>query len=158
MAKYYGCGFVAPDLLEGMCVLDLGCGAGFPGIPLKIASPSLEVVLCDSNRKKIDFCDAVIRELKLSSIKTEHGRAEDAKTHSKCGVFDIVISRATFKAADFLEIALPYLNRGGIAMLMKGPEWENEPLPKGTAVFYRFSYFLRENMGERHILAFQKAN
>lgn len=140
-------------------VLDLGCGAGFPGIPIKIERPELDLVLCDSNRKKIDFCNALIRELKLLGIKTFHGRGEDPKSLADLGFFDLVFSRATFKIPQFLNIALPYLKTGGIAMIMKGPEWQKEAfLDKTPKILFKSSYLLRNQMGERHILAFQKGD
>lgn len=140
-------------------VLDIGCGAGFPGIPLKIESPLLNVTLCDSNRKKIDFCNAVIRELKLQGIKTFHGRAEDPKVVAQLGVFDLVISRATFKLSEFLKISIPTLRHGGIAMAMKGPDWQNEPgVESLPSPLFQLHYRLRENFGERVLVAFQRGS
>lgn len=140
-------------------VLDIGCGAGFPGIPLKIELPLLNVALCDSNRKKTDFCEAVIRELKLQNIKTFHGRAEDPKTVAHLGTFDLVISRATFKLPEFLEISRPYLRTGGLAIAMKGPDWRKDPgVENLPAPLFQFHYRLRENFGERVLVAFQRGS
>lgn len=140
-------------------VLDIGCGAGFPGIPLKIKSPLLKITLCDSNRKKIDFCNAVIRELRLQDIETIHERVADSKVLTQMGTFDLVISRATFKISEFLKISRPYLRPGGIAMAMKGPDWRNDPgVENLPSPLFQLHYRLRDNYGERVLLAFQRGS
>lgn len=109
----------------GSYVLDIGSGAGFPGIPLKIAEPSLNVTLLDSVNKKVTFMKHIIAELRLTGIEAIHIRAEDlAKTRK--GVFDVVISRALASLSDFVKLGEPFLRSDGILVAMKGSRAEEE--------------------------------
>ncbi len=143
-------------------LLDIGTGAGFPGIPLKIEKSDLEVVLLDSQRKKIAFCEAVVRELKLNGIETVHGRSDDPKIQKQLGLFDVVISRATFSLSDFLEAAAKYIRPGGIApegiaIAMKGRNWEEEYREKsGWKLEKVFDYDLSRFQGKRTLLIFKQ--
>ena len=107
-------------------MLDLGTGAGIPGLLVKIWRPALEVTLVDATRKKIAFCDEAIRQLRLSGIRAVWGRAEDARMQKELGTFDLVVSRATWELKAFLPLALPYVAAGGRAIAMKGPRWDEE--------------------------------
>jgi len=112
---------VKPYLSGQSCVLDIGSGAGFPGIPLKIAQPSLRMTLIDSVRKKVDFQRHVIRMLGLRGTETIHGRAQDRETVQNLGGrFDITLSRAFSDLRAFLVLSLPFLKEGGTAIAMKG--------------------------------------
>lgn len=115
-----------PFLLPPCRLLDLGTGGGFPGIPLKIALPELEVVLLEARQKKVSFLQAAIAELGLSKIQAYAGRAEDSQVQEKLGLFDVVISRATWELKDFLSVAAVYLKKDGKIIAMKGPRWEEE--------------------------------
>lgn len=138
-------------------LLDIGTGAGFPGIPLKIARSDLEIVLLDSVQKKIAFCEAAIRELGLKRIEAMHGRAEDPKVQSRLGLFDIVISRATFSIVDFLPLAEKYLRPGGAAIAMKGRNWEEDLSPLlGWVLEKTFDYELSGSLGKRSLLIFKR--
>lgn len=140
-------------------LLDIGTGAGFPGIPIKIGRPTLEVVLLDSRRKKISFCEAALRELALEKISACHGRAEDPKIISALGKFDVVISRATFSLNDFLETALPYCKKEGIAIAMKMPNWKEEYQPSPHwKLKETFDYELNEITGKKSLLIFKKVS
>ena len=100
--------------LTGQKILDIGTGAGFPGIPLKIAFPELEIVLLDSLNKRIKFLNEVIEALGLEKITAIHGRAEDfAKQKEYREQFDYVVSRAVANLTVLSEYCLPYVKVGG---------------------------------------------
>jgi 16S rRNA (guanine527-N7)-methyltransferase len=115
-----------PFVEDARSLIDLGTGGGFPGIPLKICLPELNVVVLDAKRKKIAFCQEVIRELGLTGIEAVHGRAEDPYLYRALGLFDVVISRAAWPLTVFLEIATAYYNESGTCIAMRGANWENE--------------------------------
>jgi len=112
---------------ENSKLLDMGTGAGLPGIPLKIKMEALSVTLLDSSRKKTSFLKSVIRKLDLRDISVINGRAESL-IHEKGykGVFDIVISRAAFKISHFLILGGPFLSDGGTLIAMKGKNADDE--------------------------------
>ncbi len=109
-------------------VLDIGSGAGFPGIPIKIVSPSVEVTLLDSAHKKVMFMREVIRALGLADAEAVWGRAEDDRNGIGRRSFDRVITRAVGPIPDILRLSEPYLAPGGRVILMRGQrggdEWE----------------------------------
>lgn len=110
-------------------VLDVGSGAGFPGIPLKLVEPSLIVTLMDSVHKKVVFMRYVIRELGLKGIEAVWARAEDPKNGIPRGYFDFVVSRALGKIEEVLEVCSPYIvEKKGRIILMRGKrgldEWK----------------------------------
>ena len=108
-------------------IIDIGTGAGFPGIPLKIYDESLDITLLDSLNKRIKFLDLVINELNLKNIKAIHGRAEDlGQDNEYREKFDIVVSRAVANLSTLLEYMLPFCKVGGKCLIMKGPNIEQE--------------------------------
>lgn len=108
-------------------LIDVGTGAGFPGIPLKIMRPDLEVVLLDSLNKRVNFLNEVINTLGLKGIKAIHGRAEDfAREASYREKFDVVISRAVANMSVLSELCIPYVKNGGYFVAMKGPSVDEE--------------------------------
>jgi len=113
--------------LEGKKLIDIGTGAGFPGLALKIAQNSLSVTFMDSLKKRIDFLEEVISKLGLESVEAYHSRAEDlGHGDSFREVFDIATSRAVARLNILCEYALPYVKTGGIFVAYKGPEYEEE--------------------------------
>lgn len=104
----------AYDLSGCISVIDVGTGAGFPGLALKIAFPDLKMTLLDSLNKRIQFLDAVIADLGLSDIETVHGRAEDfAKPGKLRESFDLCVSRAVANLSTLSEYCLPFVKVGG---------------------------------------------
>ena len=123
---------VLPHLTSGenTKVLDIGTGAGFPGVPMKIIKPNMVMVLLDSLGKRITFLDALIMELGLTGITTLLGRAEDlARTQGYRESFDVVTSRAVAKLSVLSELCLPFLKIGGLFVAYKGPK-TGEELPE----------------------------
>ncbi len=117
----------AIDMESVESVIDVGTGAGFPGIPLKIAFPHLKVVLLDSLNKRINFLNEVIAELGLTDIKTIHGRAEDyAKQTEYREKFDLCVSRAVANLSTLSEYCLPYVSVDGMFVPYKSGEIDEE--------------------------------
>jgi 16S rRNA (guanine527-N7)-methyltransferase len=104
-------------------LLDIGSGAGFPALPLKIACPKLDVIAVDAVGKKVDFQRHVTRTLKLEGFTALHGRVETLLGQSgfRAG-FDLVTARALCGLAELLRLAEPFLAPGGRLVAMKGPE------------------------------------
>ncbi len=112
---------VYPYLSEHAFILDIGSGAGFPGIPLKITQPSFEITLIDSVRKKVDFQRHIIRMLGLKGTEAIHGRVQDRGVLQRLGGrFDIILSRAFSDLQTFLLLSLPFLKQEGAVIAMKG--------------------------------------
>lgn len=117
----------AIDINKVEKVIDVGTGAGFPGIPLKIVFPHLKMVLLDSLNKRIQFLNTVIDELGLSDIQTIHGRAEDfAKKPEYRETFDLCVSRAVANLATLSEYCLPYVQNEGYFIPYKSGEIDQE--------------------------------
>lgn len=115
------------DYFPGKVLADVGTGAGFPGIPLKIYCPSLKVVLIDSLAKRLHFLQQVIEALKLENIECVHLRAEDAgksKLHRE--KYDIVTARAVARLSVLSEYCLPLVKIGGMFVALKGAKYKEE--------------------------------
>lgn len=105
------------SLNNNQTLLDIGTGAGFPGIVLKICFPNLKVTLIDSLLKRVKYLNEIIKELDLKDIKALHVRAEDYQKEGK--KFDIVTSRAVAKLPKLLTFALPFIAKNGQFIVMK---------------------------------------
>ena len=115
------------DCNKNLSVIDVGTGAGFPGIPLKIAFPELEVTLLDSLGKRVKFLNEVIDQLGLSGISAIHGRAEDyAKPDKLREHFDVCVSRAVANLSTLSEYCLPYVKKGGFFVSYKSAKVQEE--------------------------------
>ncbi|MBE5822074.1 MAG: 16S rRNA (guanine(527)-N(7))-methyltransferase RsmG [Clostridiales bacterium] len=110
---------------ENSKVLDVGTGAGFPGIPLKITREDIDITLLDAVNKKINYLNDVIKRLNLDKIQTVHSRAEDFAKENR-EKFDVVISRAVANMSTLSEYLLPFVKIGGTAICMKGPNIDEE--------------------------------
>ena len=118
---------IAPYISSNDKILDIGTGAGFPGIPIKIILPQNSVILLDSLNKRINFLNEVIKELKLKNVQAIHGRAEEFNNiNGERESYDIVVSRAVAKLNVLLEYMLPFVKIGGKCICMKSMDIEQE--------------------------------
>lgn len=148
---------------NGARLVDIGTGAGFPGVPIKILRKDISVVLIEATEKKVNFCNHVIRELGLEGITVVKGRAEDGKIMRKVGKFDVVISRATLKLPEYVKVGVRYLDNGGLLIAMLGSGWPDElddalgEIKKaGMKLSKVHEYLLPVSQSRRAILVFQR--
>lgn len=122
--------------LDGIkTVMDVGTGAGFPGIPLKIIYPELKVTLLDSLNKRVKFLNEVIRQLELKNIDAIHGRAEDiGKNENYREKYDLCVSRAVANLATLSEYCMPFVKVGGVFVSYKSGDIDEEVLKSKKAV------------------------
>ena len=104
----------------GMRVLDIGTGAGFPGIPIKLIFPDISLTLIESSKKKADFLDSLLRMLNLPDVNVVNSRSEDAARDSNLREsFDLVVCRGVAEMAVLIELSLPFLRIGGLLVAHK---------------------------------------
>lgn len=118
--------FLSQKIKKNSSILDIGTGAGFPGLPMKIFDSSLRVTLMDALKKRVDFLDFLSHEL---SVKVEcvHGRAEDFGQDPKYREnYDIVVSRAVSNLSILLEYTVPFVKKGGYFIALKGKNYQDE--------------------------------
>ena len=144
-----------------LSIIDVGTGAGFPGLPLKIAYPQAKVVLLDSLNKRVKFLDEVITQLGLTGITAVHARAEEgARNAAYREQFDISVSRAVANLSTLVEYCLPFVKQGGVFAAMKGPSETAEQAEAaakllGGEIVGEESYTL-PTAGERKLIRIRK--
>lgn len=145
-------------------VIDIGTGAGFPGIPLKIMNENTKITLLDSLNKRINFLNIVIETLNLRNIQAIHGRAEEiARNKLYREKYDVAVSRAVANLSILTEYMLPFVKVGGKCICMKGAN-VNEELKKaknaikelGGEVERVDNFYLSDNDNERNIIVIKK--
>lgn len=123
------------DMSKVSNILDMGTGAGFPGIPLKIVYPDIRFTLTDSLNKRILFINEVIKKCGLENIETVHSRAEDLGRNKKYREsFDLVVSRAVANLSTLSEYCLPFVTKGGIFISYKSASVEEEYASAAKAI------------------------
>lgn len=154
------------DLEKIETVIDVGTGAGFPGIPLKIVFPHLKVSLLDSLNKRINFLNEVCELLELKNIQTIHGRAEDfARNKDYREKYDLCVSRAVSNLSTLSEYCIPYIKEGGIFISYKSGKVKEETEAAENAVkilggkIENISYFnLPGSSMERSLVVIKKVH
>ena len=148
----------------GKKLVDVGSGAGFPSIPLKIAFPQLEVSIVDSLNKRIKFIDTVTEELGLAGVFAYHDRAEDfGQNKAFRGQFDLATARAVARLSVLSEYCLPLVKKGGLFVAMKAAKADEEIAAAKKAIATLGGKFsqdlsleLPDQAGERHLLVIEK--
>lgn len=117
---------VLPHIIDTTYCIDLGSGAGLPGIPLKILRHNMTMTLVEAQLRRINFCRRVRQALPLQGLQIVHGRVEDRDVIDQVGCGDVVISRGTWKLPEYLRLALPYLALHGKVVAFKSVHWQEE--------------------------------
>ena len=150
------------DIDEGASMIDVGTGAGFPGVVLKIARPEIRLTLLDSLNKRLVFLDEVCQRLELDGVELIHSRAEDGSRTELRDSFDIAVSRAVASLNTLCEYDMPYVKTGGSFIAMKGKDADAELGGAENAiselcgkVIAAHSFELGE-AGERYIIEIEK--
>ena len=152
--------FKYADIPDNASVIDIGTGAGFPGVVMKIARPDIKLTLMDSLQKRIVFLSALCDELGLE-VTTVHSRAEDITNQQREG-FDIAVARAVANMRVLSEYCIPYVKVGGSFIAMKGASAKQETDEAGNAIsklggkLERMELFKIDNCGERGIITIRK--
>ena len=120
---------------DGTTVIDVGTGAGFPGLPLKIFCPEIKLTLMDSLNKRIKFLQTVVEELGLKNVECVHARAEEGARNKKYREsFDIAVSRAVARLPILCEYCLPFVKKGGHFIALKGMQYHDEAEEAAKAI------------------------
>ena len=127
LKHFYDSLTISKYIKSGSSLIDVGTGAGFPGIPLKIKDESIKLTLLDSLNKRLIFLEEVEKELGLKNVQNIHGRAEDyGKDKKYREKYDYATSRAVARLSVLVEYLLPFVKVGGFCICMKGPNIEEE--------------------------------
>jgi 16S rRNA (guanine527-N7)-methyltransferase len=150
------------EVEEGASVIDVGTGAGFPGMVIKIARPDIQLTLLDSLQKRLGFLDEVCNELGFDDVELIHSRAEDGSRTELRDSFDIAVSRAVASLNTLCEYDMPYVKVGGRFIAMKGKEAQEEMAAAENAIhtlggelLQKHDFILGE-AGERSIIEIKK--
>ena len=152
------------DFTKYESICDVGAGAGFPSIPLKIIYPHLHVTIVDSLNKRITFLNHLASELKLEKVAFVHARAEEFGRNPKYREqFDVVTARAVARLSVLSELCIPLAKQGGLFVSMKGADASNEMADAtravkllGAVLQNEHAFLLPEENSERHIFVFEK--
>ena len=150
------------DVPEGASVIDVGTGAGFPGMVMKIARPDIRLTLLDSLNKRLGFLDEVCGDIGFDDVVTIHSRAEDGARTELRDSFDIAVSRAVAELNTLCEYCLPYVKAGGRFISMKGKDARAELDNAANAIkelngnVLAFHSFNLAEAGERAIIEIEK--
>lgn len=150
------------EIPQNARVIDVGTGAGFPGVPLKIMRNDIEIVLLDSLQKRVKFLEEVKKILSLDKTTCVHARAEDY-IKAQREKFDVAISRAVASTPTLCEYLLPYVKVGGVAVMYKGAKAEEELIEGQKAIKElggkldkKIKFVLQEVESERNIVVIKK--
>ncbi|MCL2858229.1 MAG: 16S rRNA (guanine(527)-N(7))-methyltransferase RsmG [Streptococcaceae bacterium] len=148
---------------QSIKILDIGAGAGFPSLPMKIIFPNLQVTIIDSLNKRINFLKLLSDQLKLDGITLLHGRAEDfGQDKIYRASFDLVTARAVARLSVLSELTIPFLKKEGRLLSLKGSQFDEELLEARSAIATLGGKFIEQidyelpNRDERHIAIIQK--
>lgn len=152
------------DLANVQTLADIGSGAGFPSIPLKICFPHLKVVIVDSLNKRIGFLKALAEQLGLDGVECVHGRAEDvARLPQYRDAFDLVTARAVARLNVLNEFCLPFVKKGGTFAAMKGSQSDEEVKEAGVSfrelkgrLKSQYQFRLPHEQSDRHLVLVEK--
>lgn len=143
-------------------VCDIGAGAGFPSIPLKIIRPDISFTLFDALKKRVDFLEFAIEHLQLKDISAVHIRAEDGGRYSYRGSFDITVARAVGSSSALLEYSVPLIKKCGLFINYKGADLSDAECASsaektlGVKKIKVKHFYLPKNLGERNIVIYKK--
>ncbi|WP_018923285.1 16S rRNA (guanine(527)-N(7))-methyltransferase RsmG [Salsuginibacillus kocurii] len=156
----------AYDFTQVNKVVDIGAGAGFPSVPLKIIYPHVDIVIVDSLKKRMTFLDHLASKLGISGFRALHSRAEElGKVKEHREQYDLALSRAVARMPVLLELCLPFVKENGMFLAMKGAEGKEErkegevaAMQLGGTFEKTYETFLPEEKSERHILRVRKSH
>ena len=127
--------FKATEIMDNQHIVDVGSGAGFPGIPLKVKSPLLAITLVESSLKRVKFLECLISSLRLPDVKIIRSRAEDmGRINTQREKYDVAVARGVAELAVLSELCLPLVKPGGVFIAFKGPSIEGELTESGKAI------------------------
>lgn len=135
IVKHFIDSLIISEYIDGNKILDIGTGAGFPGIPLAINNPDKNFVLLDSVNKKLNVIRGTLPKISINNVDVIHSRAEDlARDNEYREQFDCVVSRAVANLTTLVEYMLPFVKVGGMIICLKGPNYEQELIDASKAI------------------------